>query len=454
MKKNVALFFILTLLSFISFAQDTDFYSHPDWAKNASIYEVNVRQYTPEGTFKAFEKSLPRLKEMGVDILWIMPIYPIGELNRKGSLGSYYAVKDYQKVNPEFGTLDDFKELVNKAHSMGFKVILDWVARHSAPDNYLTKQHPDWYMHDSITRKIIPPVSDWTDVAGFNYDNKALWNYQIESMKFWIKNASVDGFRCDVAMMVPLEFWKQARLQLDSVKKVFMLAEAEGPEFNRNGFDMTYGWELLNLMNKVAIGEKDAIDVGEYIKKAVGLYKNNDYHMYFTSNHDENSWKGSEYERMGAGVACFDVLCFTLPGMPLIYSGQESAITNRLSFFDKDTIKWDDYKMQAFYKSLLDLKKNSQVLWNGDEGGIVSIIPSDNSDVLVFTRMKRNEFQTVGPPQIFVILNLSNTTQTVNAVSPFLLRKFKNMLTGETLDLKGTYTGSLKPWEYLILGQQ
>ena len=189
MKKVIlVLLFLFSLFSF-SFGQ-SDFYKHPDWAKNASIYEVNIRQYTPQGTFKAFEASLPRLKEMGVDILWIMPIYPIGELNRKGTLGSYYAVKDYRKVNQEFGTLEDFKALVKKAHEMGFKVILDWVANHSAPDNYLVKEHPEWYKHDS-TGKIIPPVSDWADVAGFNYDKKGLWDYQIESMKYWIKEADV-----------------------------------------------------------------------------------------------------------------------------------------------------------------------------------------------------------------------------------------------------------------------
>jgi glycosidase len=448
MKKNFLFIFLFTLLTFISSAQqDTDFYSHPNWAKNASIYEVNIRQYTPQGTFKAFEKSLPRLKEMGVDILWIMPIYPIGELNRKGSLGSYYAAKDYQKVNPEFGTLDDFKELVAKAHSMGFKVILDWVARHSAPDNYLTKQHPEWYMHDSVTGKIIPPVPDWSDVAGFNYDNKALWNYQIESMKFWLKKADVDGFRCDVAMMVPLDFWKQVRIQLDSVKKVFMLAEAEGPEFNRNGFDMTYGWELLNLMNSTAKGEKHAADFEIYFKKSDSLYNKNDYHMYFTSNHDENSWNGSEYERMDGAVKCFDVMCFTLPGMPLVYSGQESAISNRLKFFDKDSIAWKDYPLQSFYKTLLALKKNAPELWNGNAGGDLQVLKTGNKDVLAFARNKDGK-------QIVIVLNLSKNEQKINISSNLLKGEYKNAFSSTSAALNGLYNSSLKPWAYCILVKQ
>ena len=442
MKKPILFLLLILLNCSFSFAQ-ADFYTHPDWANNASIYEVNVRQYTPQGTFKAFEKSLPRLKNMGVKILWVMPIYPIGELNRKGALGSYYAVKDYQKVNPEFGTLNDFKDLVTKAHSMGFKIILDWVANHSAPDNYLTKEHPEWYTHDS-TGKIIPPVAYWTDVADFNYDQKGLWNYQIESMKFWIKNADVDGFRCDVAMMVPLEFWKQVRTELDKTKKVFMLAEAEGPEFNRNGFDMTYGWELLNLMNSTAKGEKHAGDIAAYIKKTDSLYRKNDYHMYFTSNHDENSWNGSEFERMGEAVPCFNALCFTLPGMPLIYSGQESAISYRLKFFDKDSIAWGDYKAEKFYKTLVALKTENPELWNGADGGELKLYDTGNKDVLAFTRTKAGK-------QIFVVLNLSKTSQKADFRSETLKGKYTGAFDRTSFSLNGSYNGSLKPWEYVIL---
>lgn len=438
MKKILVLFFFLAWLS--SAPAQTDFYTHPEWSKNANIYEVNIRQYTPEGTFKTFEKSLPRLKEMGVDILWIMPIYPIGEVERKGTLGSYYAVKDYRKVNPEFGTLDDFKELVKNAHSMGFKVILDWVANHSAPDNFLTKEHPDWYKHDS-TGKIIPPVADWSDVSGFNYKNKALWDYQIESMKYWLKEADVDGFRCDVAMMVPLEFWKQVRTELDKTKKVFMLAEAEGPEFNRNGFDMTYGWSLLNLMNQIAKGEKKAADITALIRTTDSAYSANDYHMYFTTNHDENSWNGTEYERMGDGAKCFEVLCFTLPGMPLIYGGQESAVNKRLRFFDKDTINWNNYPLQNFYKTLLSLKHNNPELWNGSYGGKMEIIKTGNPNVFAFTR-------TLGAKQIFVWMNLSNTVVLAEFKPKEISGNYKEVFTGKESKDWDNYMVEHGPWEY------
>ena len=445
MNKNSFFIFLLTLHTLFAKAQqDADFYIHPAFSRHASIYEVNIRQYTPEGTFKAFEKSLPRLQEMGVDIIWIMPIYPIGQLNRKGTLGSYYAVQDYQKVNPEFGTLADLRDLVAKAHGLGIKVILDWVANHSAPDNDLITTHPDWYTHDSITGKIIPPVPDWTDVADFNYDKKGLWDYQIESMKYWIANADIDGFRCDVAMMVPLEFWKKARIELDKAKKVFMLAEAEGPEYHRNGFDMTYGWELLTLMNKTAKGEKRATDIAAYMRKIDTTYKRDDYQMFFTSNHDENSWNGSEYERMGDAVKCLDVLCFTLPGMPLIYSGQESAVTRRLRFFDKDTIAWDNYKLQPFYTRLNALKRDNPAVANGVFGGKANLIKTGNKDVLAFSRSNEDN-------QIIVITNLSKSPQTIRLKSALLAGKFKDAFSGAPVDLRGSYSVRLKSWDYLIL---
>ena len=361
-------------------------------------------------------------------------------------MGSYYAVKDYQKVNPEFGTLNDFKELVRTAHSMGFKVILDWVADHSAPDNYLTAKHPDWYKHDS-TGRIIPPVPDWSDVAGFNYKNKELWNYQIESMKYWIKEADVDGFRCDVAMMVPLDFWKEVRTQLDKVKKVFMLAEAEGPEFNRNGFDMTYGWTLLNLMNGIAKGEKKATDIVTYLAQTDSAYKPDDYHMYFTTNHDENSWNGSEYERLKDGAKCFQALCFTLPGMPLVYSGQEAALSKRLRFFDKDTIEWDGLPLAGFYKTLLALKHHEPELGNGSAGGKIEILPTGNQHVLAFCC-------TLGNRQIFAVFNLSANPQNVSVKSPLLPGRYREIFSGKQETINSNFSRSFKSWDYLIFGKE
>ena len=294
----------------------------PEWSKNAVIYEVNVRQYTPEGTFNAFAAHLPRLKELGVDILWFMPITPIGELNRKGSLGSYYSVKDYRDVNPEFGTMEDFKNLVAQAHEQGMYVILDWVANHTAWDNYLVEQHPEWYAKNDNGEMISP--FDWSDVVQLDYNQPGLRDYMADALKFWVTEANVDGFRCDVAEMVPTDFWNRARAELDQIKPVFMLAEAEVPEHHEYAFDMSYGWEFHHIMNNIAKGTMNADNIQEYLTKEAGRFPANAYRMQFITNHDENSWNGTVFERLGDAVETMAVLSYTIPGMPLIYSGQES----------------------------------------------------------------------------------------------------------------------------------
>lgn len=439
MKKHFATF--LTIILFLGTVSAQDFYKHPVWASNAVIYEVNVRQFTREGTFKAFEKQLPRLKAMGVDILWLMPIYPIGEKERKGTLGSYYAVKDYRGVNAEFGNTKDLKDLVNKAHGMGMKVILDWVANHSSMDNPLIDQHPDWFTHDS-TGKISHPVPDWADVADFNYDNKELWNYQIESLKYWIREADVDGFRCDVAMMVPVEFWKKARTELDQVKPVFMLAEAEGPEFHRNGFDMSYGWEMHHIMNEIAKGKMHADELPAYFKKSDTLYRKSDIRMYFTSNHDENSWNGTEYERMGKAVEAMAAFSYVLPGMPLIYTGQESAEKRRLSFFDKDSVAWGNYPLAGFYTKLNKMKHLNPALLTGTNPGAMKMVPCGNKEVFGIERTKGNN-------QVMGLFNFSDSVQEIKLPAG-LNGSYLNPLTGATATLKAGSNLKLGPWEYTI----
>lgn len=210
----------------------------PEWVKNAVIYEVNVRQYTPEGTFNAFTEHLPRLKTLGVDILWFMPVNPIGVKNRKGPLGSYYSVKDYTAVNPEFGTMEDFRRLVEQVHEQGMYAIIDWVPNHTAWDHRWTKEHPDWYKQDEKGEFVSP--FDWTDVIQLDYDNEEMRQEMIEEMIFWIRESDIDGYRCDVAHMVPVDFWDEARKELDKVKPVFMLAESDQYFLHKNAFDMTY----------------------------------------------------------------------------------------------------------------------------------------------------------------------------------------------------------------------
>lgn len=382
-----------------------------EWAKNASIYEVNIRQYTPEGTLNAFAEHLPRLKELGVDILWLMPVTPISEKNRKGTLGSYYAVQDYQKVNPEYGTMDDLKALVKKAHEMGFKVILDWVANHTGWDNPLIEQHPDWYTQKD--GKIVSPVEDWSDVADLNYDNRDMRNYMIESLKFWVKEADVDGYRCDMAGMVPTDFWEEARVALDSVKPLFMLAEAWEPELTQKAFDACYGWDLHHLMNDLAQGKKDGSALQAYFAKVDTLYPARTIIMNFIDNHDENSWSGYVKERMGDAHKVYAVMSYTVPGMPLIYTGQEAGLNKRLQFFEKDPVDWAvDTTLASFYRQLNDLKQGNAALAAGLEKGTFRILKQDNEQgIFAFER-------SAGDNQVIVILNLTGQNQNVHLETP------------------------------------
>jgi len=418
-------------------------YSHVSWSKNANIYEVNIRQYTPEGTFAAFEKHMPRLKEMGVNILWIMPIHPISEKNRKGSLGSYYAVQDYQKVNPEFGTLDDFKHMVTYAHELGMYVIIDWVANHTGWDNWLIEQHIDWYTHDSVGN-IIAPVADWSDVADLNYDVPEMREYMIQSLEYWVKETNIDGYRCDVAGMVPVDFWIDARQELDSIKPVFMLAEHEGKEVLQ-AFDMIYGWEFHHIMNGIAQGKKGIKELDSYFAKIDTVYDADEYHMNFTSNHDENSWNGTEFDRMGDAVQAMAVLSATVPGMPLIYSGQEDKLSKKLSFFEKDAIEWKDFSATEFYSKLLKLKTDNKALWNGETGGNLEKIENSNPELVYsFHRVKDKD-------EVIVILNFSAQKQTITLANSSIEGKFGSLFTNTAIDLNNKSNFELDPWGYTVL---
>lgn len=436
---------VLFLITLTINAQDKKLLVHPDWSKNATIYEVNVRQYTPAGTFKAFEKKLPELKALGSDILWLMPINPIGKLNRKGSLGSYYSVSDYKAVNPEFGTLADFKQLVKKAHAMKMKVIIDWVANHTAWDNVWLKDHKDFFTKDAKGNNV-PPVADWTDTMDLDYGNKELWNYMIDAMAFWIKECDIDGFRCDVAAMVPTEFWLEAYTQLSKVKKVFMLAEAS-ENYLHQAFDMTYNWQLKDFMNDIAAGKKKAADLKGFFEKEQKDYTPNDYRMNFTSNHDENTWNGTEFERLGDGASSFAVLCQVVPGMPLIYTGQEAGLNKRLRFFDKDTVNWKPYKMREVYTQFNKLKKSNKALWNGLNGGELKSIDCSNENVYALTREKEGN-------KIFAIFNFSKTAQKVKISSEMITGKFKDIFSkGSVKNITNKFETELKPWEYKVFSK-
>lgn len=430
------------LASFSAFSQVK--IKSPEWSKNATIYEVNVRQFTPEGTFKAFQTHLPRLQKMGIDILWLMPINPIGEKNRKGSLGSYYAVKDYKAVNPEFGNMSDFKNLVNEAHKLGMYVIIDWVANHTSPDNVWVEQcHQNWYTLDSAGNLQPTIGTDWWDVADLNYNNKDMRSAMTESMKYWLKEANIDGFRCDVADWVPVDFWENTRKELDKVKPVFMLAEAENPQHHIAAFDMSYGWEFHHIMNQIAKGEKNVSAILEYMKTDKKFPKEA-YRMQFTSNHDENSWNGTEMERMGDARLTMAVLAATFNGVPLVYNGQEASLNKRLRFFDKDTISWKNLNLEEFYSKLLHLHKENEALWNGAYGAEIKLI-SDERDpnIFAFVREKNGK-------KVLCVLNLSKTKQTFAYNSDFTSGEYKDLFSGKKVSLKMKGIMKLEPWAYKV----
>lgn len=388
-------------------------WSHPGWSRAAVIYEVNVRQYTPEGTFAALERHLPRLDSLGVDILWIMPVQPIGKVNRKGPLGSYYSVANYTAIDSAYGTAADFRALVDDAHRRGMKVVLDWVANHTAFDNPWIAQHPDWYVHRpdgsiSNARDNEGKETDWTDVAELDYDNVAMRRTMIDDMRWWLDTMHVDGFRCDVAGGVPDGFWAEARAALEAVRPdLFMLAEAEDPRMHAS-FDMTYGWELHHLLNDISQGKKGTEALDAYFAEQNRLYPADAYRMYFTSNHDENSWNGSEFERMGENHIPSFVLGATVQSsMPLLYTGQEASLHKRLRFFAKDTVDWSGPSLASFYRALFDLKHSQPALANGAWGGRQTTLRTDGgSRVYAFTR-------TRGANTVLVAVNFGDALASV-----------------------------------------
>jgi len=439
------LIIILTFL-FISCNNEKPYIkSVPEWSKNSIMYEVNIRQYTKEGTFKAFEKHLERIKELGVDIIWFMPIHEIGELNRKGSLGSYYSVKDYKSINPEFGTIEDFNSLVKKIHDLDMKVIIDWVANHTSFDHiWVEEKKFDWYNLDSNGNLQPPNGTDWWDVADLNYDNSAMKDEMIECMKFWVENSNIDGYRCDVADWVPIDFWNQCRKELDKIKDVFMLAEAENPELHKDAFDMTYGWHLHFVMNEIANGNKNSLDILDYLNNKSKDFPNDAYRLHFTSNHDENSWKGSTIERLGNSLKTFAALTVTLEGMPLIYNGQEANLSKRLKFFEKDSIDWKNYELSEFYKNLFTMKKNNQALWNGKYGGNIELISNENDSLnLCFIRQKEKN-------KVVSFYNLSNDSTVCNVESKNLNGIYYDYETKKEVTFNDKEKISLSPWEFKI----
>jgi glycosidase len=383
---------------------------------------------------------------MGVDVLWFMPIHPIGIEKRKGTLGSYYAVQDYQAVNPEFGTVDDFKKLVKTAHKNDLKVILDWVPNHTAWDNVWFKPYPDYYERDDKGNFFSP--FDWTDVVSLNYKSQTMREDMIAALKYWVDECDIDGYRMDVAGEVPDNFWAEAYSQVNKVKdNLFWLAEAERKEHIAS-FDAYYGWEFHQLINKIAKGERTANALDSFYTKHNVKFPVNFWSMNFTSNHDENTWNGTEYERMKGGAQTFAVLCYTVAGIPLIYNGQESAFKRRLAFFEKDQIDWAGYDLSTFYKTLNDAKHKNVALWNGELGGRTTKIGNSNEKaVYSFIREKDGN-------KVVVILNLTDQPQKVKLKGSAFAGNYKDIFSIDkkiTTTLKGNQALELEAWSYQVL---
>lgn len=424
----------------------------PEWSKTSNIYEVNIRQYTPEGTFSAFAEHLPRLQKMGVDILWFMPIYPISETKRKGSLGSYYAISDYTAVNPNFGTPEEFQAVVDEAQELGMHVILDWVPNHTGWDHEWIEEHPDYYTQDE-EGNIIDPINPetgeswgWTDVADLNYDNENMRADMISAMRFWLDEVGVDGFRVDVAHNVPTDFWEEAVPQLRASRSdLFLLAEAEYPPLNNKElFAMSYGWSFHHLMNQMAKGEASVADLRVWREQEAPKWEKG-WLMNFITNHDENSWNGTIEERLGDAADAMAVLTFTFEGMPLIYSGQEAAMDKRLKFFEKDLIEWGDIPKQDFYTKLLQLKTGHPALWNGTAGApVVEIETNLPEDVFAFQRTQEDR-------AVMVVLNLSDNAHEVTLAVDDQAGSYTELFSGAQVDVPSRWTISLDPWEYRVL---
>lgn len=426
MKKT--LFIALTCLALVSCAQQTEL-RHPKWAYDATIYELNTRQATPEGTFQAAEALLPTLKQNGIDIIWVMPCQPIGVITRKGTLGSYYSIIDYCAINPEFGTRADFEHFLKEAHKMGFKVILDWVANHTAPDSEWTKNE-GWHYRDSLGNLMVQ--YDWTDISKLDYHSEAMRAEMKKAMHWWMDSIGIDGFRCDVAGEVPTDFWNDAMGELRQTHPdMFTLAEDEdkAQELTESAFDMYYGWTLHHIMNQVAQGKKGVEDLWAYFAKTDTTIRPEAIRMNFISNHDENSWNGTEFERMGDAVNLFAAFTYIVPGMPLIYCGQLSGNHHRLEFFEKDLIDTDEaYAEAELYKKLNDLRERNKALFSPEVGAPMVRIACDNEAIFACQRSKEGRWHT---NTVIGVFNMSDTKQNVT------------LETGETFELE--------PWGYEII---
>lgn len=412
------------------------------WSLRTNIYEVNVRQYTLEGTFQAFAAHLPRLRDMGVETLWFMPITPISMECRQGTLGSYYACSDYQAVNPEFGSLEDFRNLVQQAHALGFKVIIDWVANHTGWDHVWVSRHPGFYMKNAANQ--FYDKNGWHDVIDLNYYDAALRRAMIDAMAFWVRECNIDGFRCDMAHLVPLDFWRQAREALQGLKPLFWLAETENSAYLQV-FDCCYAWHWMHETEKYFKGSSGLQQLRSVLHRYRRDFPPSARHLFFTTNHDENSWNGTEYEKYGNAAALLAVFSATWYGIPLVYSGQELPNTRRLKFFDKDLIEWTHAPvLHDFYKKLLELRSHHPAMEDHADTYPIELPAPVDDQVLIYIRRK-------GHQQVLVALNFSENPLFVEWTDPSVHGSYTHLFTGAPVQLSAHELLAIKPRDYWVL---
>ncbi|PWN06281.1 alpha-amylase family glycosyl hydrolase [Rhodohalobacter mucosus] len=418
--------------------------STPEWAKEAAIYQINTRQFTPEGTFQAAEKHLPRLKELGVDILWLMPVHEIGVQNRKGSLGSPYSVRDYYSVNPEFGTKDDLKHFISRAQASGFRVILDWVPNHTAWDNPLVQEHPEWYARDWKGDFRPTPWWDWDDIIELDYSHTGLREYMAEAMTYWIREVGFDGFRMDVAGFVPNDFWARVRKELDEIKPVFMLAEWDARDLHAKAFDMTYAWSWWDAVKAVSTGGGSLQQLFMYYSWNERAYPDEAIRMTFVTNHDKNAWEGTMFENFGHALEAAIALSVVGEGMPLIYNGQEAGNDRALAFFEKDPIEWKDHPIGTLYRKMIRLMKENQALWHGRWGGRMIRVPNSSEEkVISFVRMKNGN-------KVFAVINFSEKEKEIQFSGDLFPGSYLDTEAGNKLTLKKDSTLKVQPGGFRI----
>jgi len=417
---------------------------HPEWTRNAVLYQINTRQFTPEGTFTAAAEQLPRLKELGVDILWLMPVQEIGRKHRKGTLGSPYSIRDYYSVNAEYGDMDSLKQFVARAHEMGMYVILDWVANHTAWDNPIHGKHPEWYQRDHKSEFHSPRWTDWDDVITLDYSNPGLRQYMTEAMKFWIEEVEMDGFRCDVAGFVPVDFWNNVRTELDAIRPVFMLAEWETRDLHERAFDATYAWSWNDTLHNIAKGKADVGSLEIYHYTDENSWPHGAMRMLFTSNHDKNSWDGTQLEMFGETLENAIVLSFVSRGIPLIYNGQEAGDSKQLAFFEKDPIEWKPDPLNDLFTRLIALKKSNSALWNGQWGAdMIKVTNNSPSEVFSFVRVNDTS-------KVFGVFNFSDKKQNVSFSDKVFEGNYQDFSSGDTVDLSAGDTLEMPPWSYRV----